>query len=377
MEPGEVLDSRSGCGPPHSSPYRGVIVKPSTEVLGKRDWNKTSPLQRTAPFRGSLVVEEDMDWKKEILATEQRIRPHVLETPLERSHYLSQSGEAEVWLKLEHLQHTGSFKLRGAMSKLLSLSPQQLERGVIAASTGNHGMAVSYAARKLGAKATIYMKEGTLPEKVELIRSLGGATIFHGENPVHAENKAREISRQTGQVFISPYNDQQVVAGQGTLGVELARQLPEMDAVFISVGGGGLISGIGSYLKAVNRKVKIVACWPENSRVMYECMKAGRVIEFPEQETLSDSTAGGVEEGAITLELCRSLIDECVLVSEAAILAAMKLILEKERWLVEGAAALPVAAYLQQAKDYQGKNVAILLCGRNIPFKKLKAVLTN
>ena len=322
-------------------------------------------------------VEEDMDWKKEILATEQRIRPHVLETPLERSHYLSQSGEAQVWLKLEHLQHTGSFKLRGAMSKLLSLSPQQLERGVIAASTGNHGMAVSYAARKLGAKATIYMKEGTLPEKVELIRSLGGATIFHGENPVHAENKAREVSRQTGQVFISPYNDQQVIAGQGTLGVELARQLPELDAVFISVGGGGLISGIGSYLKAVNRKVKIVACWPENSRVMYECMKAARVIEFPEQETLSDSTAGGVEEGAITLELCRSLIDECVLVSEAAILAAMKLILEKERWLVEGAAALPVAAYLQQAKDYQGKNVAILLCGRNIPFKKLKAVLAS
>jgi threonine dehydratase len=159
--------------------------------------------------------------------------------------------------------------------------------------------------------------------------------------------------------------------------VELARQLPDLDAVFISVGGGGLISGIGSYLKAVNKEVKIVACWPENSRVMYECMKAGRVIEFPEQETLSDSTAGGVEEGAITLQLCRSLIDKSVLVSEADILAAMKLILEKERWMVEGAAALPVAAYLQQAKDYQGKNVAILLCGRNIPFKKLRAVLAN
>jgi threonine dehydratase len=323
------------------------------------------------------VVKENMDWKKEILATEQRIRLHVLETPLERSHYLSKAGGAEVWLKLEHLQHTGSFKLRGAMNKLLSLSSQQLERGVIAASTGNHGMAVSYAAGKLGAKATIYMKEGTLPEKVELIRSLGGATIFHGANPVDAENKAREVSRQTGQVFISPYNDQQVIAGQGTLGVELARQLPDLDAVFISVGGGGLISGIAGYLKAMNKKIKIVACWPENSPVMYECMKVGRVVEVPEQETLSDSTAGGVEEGAITLELCRSLIDECVLVSEADILAALKLILAKERWLVEGAAALPVAAYLRQAEDHQGKNVAILLCGRNIPFKKLQAMLTS
>jgi len=323
------------------------------------------------------MLKRSMDWKTEIQAAEKRIRPHVLETPLERSFYLSQRGGANVYLKLEHLQHTGSFKLRGATNKLLSLSPEQLSRGVIAASTGNHGMAVSYAASKLGASATIYMKEGTLPEKLELIRGFGGATVFHGENPVHAENKAREVARQSGQVFISPYNDPQVITGQGTLGVELQRQLPQMDAVFISVGGGGLISGIGSYLGAVHSKAKIVACWPENSRVMYECMKAGRVIDFPEKETLSDSTAGGVEEGAITLELCRSLIDDCVLVSEAGILAAMKLILEKERWAVEGAAALPVAAYLQEAKNYPGQNVAILLCGRNIPFKKLRTVFGN
>lgn len=318
-----------------------------------------------------------MDWKNEILAAEQRIRPLVRETPLERSPYLSQKGGAEVYLKLEHLQHTGSFKLRGATNKLLSLSSEQLSRGVIAASTGNHGMAVSYAASKLGARATIYMKEGTLPEKVELIRALGGATVFHGENPVHAESKAREVARQNGQVFISPYNDAQVVAGQGTLGVELERQLPQMDAVFISVGGGGLISGIASYLKAVNTRVKIVACWPENSRVMYECMKAGRVIDFPEKETLSDSTAGGVEEGAITLELCRSLIDDCILVSEDEIRAAMKLILDKERWAVEGAAALPVAAYLQQAKNYAGRRVAVLLCGRNIPLPRLREAIVS
>jgi threonine dehydratase len=201
--------------------------------------------------------------------------------------------------------------------------------------------------------------------------------VFYGHNPVHAESRARQAARQTGQVFISPYNDAQVIAGQGTLGVELQRQLPQLDAVFISVGGGGLISGIAAYLKAVNNRVKIVACWPENSRVMYECMKAGRVIDFPEQETISDSTAGGVEEGAVTLELCRSLIDDCALVAERDIAAALRLILEKERWAVEGAAALPVAAYLQQAKSYEGRNVAILLCGRNIAFHKLRAAITG
>ena len=300
-----------------------------------------------------------MDWKEEIAAAEARITRQVRETPLERSHYLSQAGQAEVYLKLEHLQHTGSFKLRGAMNKLLSLSPEQLGRGVIAASTGNHGMAVSHAARKLGAAATIYMKQGAPPEKVELIRSFGGHTEFYGENPVHAENQARTVARQSGQVFISPYNDAQVIAGQGTLGVEMHRQMPQLDAVFVSVGGGGLISGIGSYLKAVNPNLKIIGCWPENSPVMYECMKAGRVIDVPEEETLSDSTAGGVEEGAITLDLCRRIIDQCVTVSENDIRAAMKLLLEKERWAVEGSAALAVAAYLQQAKKYAGKNVAI------------------
>jgi threonine dehydratase len=318
-----------------------------------------------------------MDWQKEIVAAENRIRPQVRETPLERSHYLSRAGGAEVYLKLEHLQHTGSFKLRGAANKLLSLSPEQLGRGVIAASTGNHGLAVCHAASRLGASATIYMKEGALPEKVELIQALGGSIVFYGHNPVHAESRARQAARQTGQVFISPYNDAQVIAGQGTLGVELQRQLPQLDAVFISVGGGGLISGIAAYLKAVNNRVKIVACWPENSRVMYECMKAGRVIDFPEQETISDSTAGGVEEGAVTLELCRSLIDDCALVAERDIAAALRLILEKERWAVEGAAALPVAAYLQQAKSYEGRNVAILLCGRNIAFHKLRAAITG
>src|SRR5438270_4324366 len=212
-----------------------------------------------------------MDWPPDILRVEGRIRPYVIETPLERSSYLSETGGADVYLKLEHLQHTGSFKLRGAMNKVLSLSERNLRSGIVAASTGNHGMAVSYAARQRGVSPTIYMKKGASPEKVALIQSFGGRAEFYGDNPVDAENKAREVSQQTGQVFISPYNDPDVIAGQGTLGLELHRQLKSIDAVFISVGGGGLISGIGSYLKSVNANVSVVGCWPENSRVMYEC----------------------------------------------------------------------------------------------------------
>jgi threonine dehydratase len=324
-----------------------------------------------------MQAPANVDWPAEILQAERRIRPHILETPLERSPHISVLGKAGVYLKLEHVQHTGSFKLRGALNKILSLTPEQLAKGVIAASTGNHGMAVSYAAHQNGAAATVYMQEGTAPEKVELIRSLGGDAVFFGSNPVHAENKARDVAEQSGKVFISPYNDPQVIAGQGTVGVELHRQSDRIDAVFVSVGGGGLISGLASYLKSKNKNVEIVGCWPENSRVLYESMQAGRVVNYPEQATISDSTAGGVEEGAITLDLCQRLIDRCVLVSEEEIVQALRLVLEKERWIVEGAAALAVAAYLKHANEYAGKNVIIVLCGRNIPMSKLGTILRS
>jgi threonine dehydratase len=309
-----------------------------------------------------------------VLDAETRIRPHIRETPLDRSHHLSEAGNCNAYLKLEHLQITGSFKLRGAMNKVLSLSAHDLEKGIIAASTGNHGMAVSFASHQRGVTPTIYMKNGASPEKVALITSFGGKAVFFGDNPVDAENRAREISQQSGQIFISPYNDPEVIAGQGTIGVEIHRQLSSADVVFIAVGGGGLISGVGSYLKAVNPKVKIVGCWPENSRVMYESIKAGRAIDYPEQPTISDSTAGGVEEGAITIELCREVMDDSVLVSEAQIFDAMKLIMQKERWLIEGAAGVAVAGFLKRKEACAGKNVVIVLCGRNIPLDRLQAV---
>jgi threonine dehydratase len=237
-------------------------------------------------------------------------------------------------------------------------------------------MAVCYAACKLRTKATIYMAPGVAPLKLDLIRALHGRPVFYGSNPVDAEVRARQVAQQTGVPFISPYNDPAVMAGQGTLGVELDRQVGRLDAVFISVGGGGLIGGVAAYLKSVRPRVQIIGCWAKNSCVLYRSLRAGRIGAYPEKPTISDATAGGLEPGAITFPLCQELIDDCVLVSEAEILRAMRLLLTRERWLVEGAAGVATAGFLQQARKWRGKSVAIVLCGRNIPESKFRKLMT-
>jgi threonine dehydratase len=303
---------------------------------------------------------------QDIIEAESRIRPLARETPVDHSLHLSRLGNASVYLKLEHLQHTGSFKLRGATNKILSLNKEQLRPGVVAASTGNHGMGVCYAARHAGTMATIYLPRDVSEQKLAIIEQLGGIPVLSTGDCLEAEYSAREATRKSGQVFISPYNDLQVIAGQGTIGLELARQLDRIDALFVAVGGGGLIAGIAAYLKSVSPHTRIIGCWPENSRALYECLRAGRIIEVPEEPTISESTAGGVEEGSVTLQLCQQLIDDYALVSEAEIREAMRLIFDKERWIIEGSAGVAVAAYLKERERYVGQNVAIILCGRNI-----------
>lgn len=307
---------------------------------------------------------------QQIIEAESRIRGHIRETPVDPSLHLSSTTNCNVHLKLEHLQHTGSFKLRGATNKILSLNEEQLRQGVIAASTGNHGRGVCYAARAVGTNATIYLPRDVSPSKLAMMRQLGGELVIEFDDCLAAEVRAREDADRMGKVFISPYNDPEVIAGQGTIGVELARQIDRIDAVFIAVGGGGLIAGIGSYLKPANPNMRIVGCWPENSPVMYECLRAGEIIEVAEQPTISDSTAGGVEAGAVTFAMCRELIDDCVLVSEAEIREAIRMIAETEGWMIEGAAGVAVAALLKERGKYQGENVVAILCGRNIALSK-------
>lgn len=309
---------------------------------------------------------------QDVLTAATRIQTVIRPTPTDYSLALSELSGCQTWLKLEHLQHTGSFKLRGAANKLLTMPADERARGVITASNGNHGIAVCYAARQLGVPVQVFMRNGVPALRVALIRALGGEPVFFGDDPLKAEMQARAVAGQRGQVFISPYNDAEVIAGQGTIGVELAAQLEQLDAVFVAVGGGGLIAGIATYLKEVRPNVKIIGCWPENSPVLSECLKAGRIIDVPELPTISDSTAGGVEADALTFEPCQRLLDEHILVSEDEIKQALRLVLEKERWLVEGAAGVAVAGMLKAADRLRGKHVVAVLCGRNLAAERLR-----
>ncbi len=315
------------------------------------------------------------DVLREVLRAELRIRPYIRETPLDRSEYLSELGGANVFCKLENLQYTGSFKARGAMNKLLALSPEERERGVIAASTGNHGAAVARSAGVLGVSAIVFVPEGTDRSKVDAVRRLGGEVRFHGNDCVESEVFARRYAAEHGMTYVPPYNDMQVVGGQGTIGVEIARQLDEVDVVFAALGGGGMISGIAGYLKAVKPGVRIIGCSPENSQVMIQSVKAGRILDIPSLPTLSDGTAGGVEEGSITFDLCRGLVDDYVTVTEEEIRDALRAFMDAHHMLIEGAAAVAVASFLKTKDQFRGKNVVVVICGANISAGRLKEVL--
>lgn len=303
------------------------------------------------------------------VAAEQRIRPHVRETPLAHSRSLSDATGARVYLKLEHLQETGAFKLRGAANKLLSLPREEAARGLVTASSGNHALAVATMAGKLGFPVEIFVSEQLHPVKRSRIQSLGARLRVIAGDPLQAELAARHEADASGRPYISPYNDPTVIEGQGTLAVEVLRQLPSeagaLGAVFVTTGGGGLIGGIGLYLKRASPATRIIGCWPENAPALYECLRAGKVIDVPERPTYSTSTAGGVEPGAITLDICRQVIDRTVLVSEEEILAAARRVRRDDGQRIEGAAGVAVAAFLKTAHDYAGQSVVLVLCGGN------------
>ncbi|PYC20259.1 serine/threonine dehydratase [Aquipseudomonas alcaligenes] len=294
------------------------------------------------------------------------IRPQVALTPLSFSPGLSAQSGAQVYLKCEHLQHTGSFKFRGASNKLRLLDEESRRQGVITASSGNHGQALALAGQHLGVPVTVYTASYTSPIKLDAMRRFGANVITLDTDSLGAELEASKQSQATGKPFISPYNDLEIIAGQGTIGMEIIEQLPELDAIFVAVGGGGMISGIAAVLKKHNPAIRVVGCWPEVAPTMQRSIEAGEIIQMEEGETISDGTAGGVEPGAITLPLCQRLIDETVLVSEEEIHTAMREVARHERWIIEGAAGVAVAGLLKQSKACAGQRVAAVVCGRNI-----------
>lgn len=304
-----------------------------------------------------------------------RIGAYVRQTPLDASFWFSRQTGANVYLKLENLQHTASFKLRGAFNKLLTLPHPERHKGCVAASSGNHGAAVAYAMAKLGMQGPVFVPEGTSPTKVDAIRLAGAEVRFKGDDGLETENHAREYADAHGMPYLSPYNDLDVVAGQGTCGVEISRQLTNVDAVFIAVGGGGLISGVGVFLKSLHPYLQVIACQPEASPVMARSMEAGRIVDMASRHTLSDGTAGGIEAGAVTFDLCRRIVDDFVLVSEDEIRAAMRAFMDHHHMLLEGAAGVALAGLLKEGRRFEGRNVVAIVCGGNISRETLKAVI--
>ncbi|MDP9012082.1 MAG: threonine/serine dehydratase [Pseudomonadota bacterium] len=301
-----------------------------------------------------------------------RIYSVVKETPLVPLPGLG-AEVSGAFAKLEQLQITGSFKLRGATNKLMSLSAAAAAAGVITSSTGNHGLGVATAAKLLGIDAEVFLSTQVTSAKRDKIRECGARIRIVGTDPLATEVAARAAALQSGRIYISPYNDEYVIAGQGTIGVELLRQAPALDAIFIATGGGGLMSGIGSYFRHAAPRAEIIGCWPENSPVLYESIKAGRLFEVPESTTLSESTAGGVEDGSITFDLCREVMHRGVLVGEAEILHAMRWG-HARGWAMEGASGVALAAYFKEAARYAGKQAIVLLCGGN-PSPAVAALL--
>ncbi|RQR70544.1 MULTISPECIES: threonine/serine dehydratase [unclassified Burkholderia] len=302
------------------------------------------------------------------------IRPQVAVTPLSFSPMLSKLTGCQVYLKCDHLQHTGSFKFRGATNKVRLLDNETRRNGVLTVSSGNHGQGVALAGKLAGVPVTVYAASTASPVKLDAIRALGAEVITLDDTNLGVELEAARQAQLKGMKFVSPYNDIDVIAGQGTVGIEIHEQARDesvdIAAVFASVGGGGLISGVGTVIRRLIPKAAVVGCWPKNSTALYSSLQAGKIVESDELDTISDGTAGGIEPDSITFDISREVITDTSLVTEEEIKAAMKLVAQTDRWMVEGAAGVALASMLKLAPEYQGSAVAVVLCGRNIMLEK-------
>lgn len=311
----------------------------------------------------------------EVVAAHERLQAYVRVTPCEESPVLCATADdaaGRVFIKLENVQHTGSFKARGALNRVLCLTPEERKRGVVTASSGNHGAGVAWASAQLGVDVTVFVPTHAAATKVAMIERYGARVERVGIDGLDTEEHARRIANSTGSIYISPYNDPLVMAGQGTVGVELATQARTLDAVYVAVGGGGLIGGIAAYLSRAMPGVRIIGALPENSPVMERSVRAGHVIQMESLPTLSDGTAGGIEAESVTFPVCQSLVHDWVVVSETAIARAMCAFIDAHHLLIEGSAGVALAAFAQRRASHVGERVAIVVCGGNISLDRLR-----
>jgi threonine dehydratase len=319
-------------------------------------------------------MEFIVDFPGDVFSAYRRIRPDIRRTDLEQSAGLSELSGARVHVKWEGDQITGSFKLRGALNKLRTLSPEQRRAGVVTASTGNHGLAVAYAAKLEGIGLTLFLPENASAIKREKIEATGIRPEFFGRDCEKTEIHARAVASEKGCVFISPYNDPDVIAGQGTAAIEIIEDLSGVEAVIVPVGGGGLIAGIAGTIKSLVPGARVFGVEPETSAFMKASIDRGGLVSFPERPTVADAVAGGIEPGSITFPLCLTYVDDYILVSEEGIARAMALIHKLHDRIVEGAGALAVAGLLAAPERFLGKRVVCVSSGSNINHRDFIAI---
>lgn len=312
----------------------------------------------------------------EIEAAADRIAPQVLRTPLLHSAPLSERHGADILIKSEHLQLTGSFKVRGSANFVHSLDADTAALGVVTASSGNHGIGVSTAAASRGIAATIFLPSTASRSKVDQIRRLGAEImIVDSTDSNDAENAARAHADAQGQPYVSPYNDPLIIAGQGTIGKEILEDGGPIDSVVISVGGGGLISGIATWIKAHSPGTRIIGASALNDRAMAASIEAGKIITPHFEPTFSDGTAGGLEDDSITFAICRDLVDEWVDINERDIATAVTNMIDDHHQLVEGAAGVAIAAATAHAAKAPGSRIVAVSCGANVSSDALARMI--
>ena len=303
---------------------------------------------------------------EDIVHAEKIVSKHTVTTPVVHSKTLSDTIGEKIYLKLENQQITGSFKIRGAINAISNLSLAQKKAGVVALSTGNHGRGLAFAANLMKIKCIICMSELVPNNKIQGIKELGAEVRLSGVNQDEAQLEADRLSVEEGMTYISPFDNINVIAGQGTLGLEIHRQIPELNFAFVPLSGGGLICGVAKALKSLNRNLKVIGVSMDRGAAMYESQKAGKPIFVKEEESLADALTGGIGlDNKFTFNLTKELVDEIVLVSEEEIADGINYSYWNESQIVEGAGAVAIASLLNKKFKPTGPSIA-LMCGRNI-----------
>ena len=313
---------------------------------------------------------------EDIKAAREVIRTGVKKTPLIHSQYLSSYCGGSVYLKLENQQITNSFKIRGALNRMSKLSPDERRRGVVTASSGNHAQAVARVAELINISARIFVPKNTSKSKLDKITKYNAEIVLHGDYD-EVETKAREVAIKEGLTYISPYNDEGIIAGQGTVGLEILEDLSKVDIIIVAVGGGGLISGIALAAKSINPNIKVIGVQSEAAATVHESLKAGKIIWIKEEESLAEGLLGGIEQGAITFEMIKKYIDNLVVVKEETIKNAIKMLWEKDKQVTEGAGAIAIAPILENKDEFKEKTVVSVISGGNIEENLFKTIISR